>query len=99
DDVFKLSVGHGQLTKHDDIRLGALHSRNASDALDPALGNKSTDVDVVHVTVPDPNIGLTVVHQQTGLANQAEEQAPLKVNQHDGKSDAQQRGQQFTPVG
>jgi len=47
----------------------------------------------------DPNVGLAVVNQKSGLGDETQEEATLDVDQNDREDDTHQGGQQFATVG
>ena len=67
--------------------------------MQPATGNVTGKVHVVHVLVTYPDIGPTVVDQQAGFPDHAQKQPSLHVHQHHGEDHAHQGGEQFSAVG
>ena len=68
-DSFESAAGQRHLAKSDDVRFRPFHARDRAHAVYPTSWNIAGEVDVMHLLVPDPNIGLTLIHQQSGLAD------------------------------
>ena len=72
----------------DEVGLGPLDAFNRANSIDQAARHVLWKVDVVHFLVANPDVRVTLVDEQAGFANQAEEQSALDIDEHDRKDDA-----------